>query len=128
MSSLPYVPLDRRGWHLAMGLRPLDESKWFEVDARRDSELVLKKKLVNEERDVVVAIRETGAAPSAELLGLVVENLATYHPGVLLTSLRESIQSFKRASSSKRTSAFSCTMRSGAWKRRACVFPRDGTF
>jgi len=69
MSSLPYVPLDRRGWHLAMGLRPLDESKWFEVDARRDSELVLKKKLVNEERDVVVAIRETGAAPSAELLG-----------------------------------------------------------
>jgi len=84
MSSLPYVPLDRRGWHLAMGLRPLDESKWFEVDARRDSELVLKKKLVNEERDVVVAIRETGAAPSAELLGLVVENLATYHPGVPL--------------------------------------------
>ena len=28
----PYVPLDDRGERLAMGLRPLKEPRWLEVD------------------------------------------------------------------------------------------------
>jgi hypothetical protein len=65
-----------------MGLRPLEESKWLEVDARRNEELALKRRLVNEQRDTVVAVREAGEAASHELLDLVLENLATYHPHV----------------------------------------------
>ena len=82
MSSFPYVPLDQRPWRLAMGLRPLDESKWLEVDARRDEELSLKRTLVSEQRNTVVAVRDIGDAASEELLHLVLENLAAYHPEI----------------------------------------------
>ena len=77
MTPFPYVPVDERPWRLAMGLRPLEESKWLEVDTRRDEEIALKRKLVDEQRDTVVAIRDEGEAASGELLELVVENLAT---------------------------------------------------
>jgi hypothetical protein len=82
VSTFPYVPLDQRPWRLAMGLRPLEESKWLEVDARRDEELALKRRLVSGERDTVVALREEGNAASVELRDLVIENLATFHPDI----------------------------------------------
>jgi hypothetical protein len=65
-----------------MGLRPLDESKWLEVDARRDEELSLKRTLLSEQRDTVVALRDVGDAASEELLNLVLENLAAHHPAI----------------------------------------------
>jgi hypothetical protein len=63
-----------------MGLRPLDESKWLEVDAKRESELALKRELLEKKRDVVVSARESARAPSEELLALVLENLEKFHP------------------------------------------------
>lgn len=77
-----YVPVDARGWRLAMGLRPLDESKWFEVDAHRDEELALKTDLLSSKPDVVVATRPEGDQASAELLEEVLANLRTHHPSV----------------------------------------------
>ncbi|MHB1209951.1 MAG: heme-dependent oxidative N-demethylase family protein [Acidimicrobiales bacterium] len=80
--AVRYVPLDARGWRLAMGLRPLEESKWLEVDPRRDEELALKSALLAERRDVVVATRALGDEASAELLDELMKNLRTHHPSI----------------------------------------------
>ncbi len=45
-SAFAYVPLDPKGWRLAMGLRPLDLAQWLEVDEHRDEELALKDQLL----------------------------------------------------------------------------------
>ena len=55
MSDFPYVPLEAKGWRMAMGLRPLDMDHWLEVDARRDDELEQKRQLLEAAYDVVVA-------------------------------------------------------------------------
>ena len=47
-----------------MGLRPLEEAQWFEVDERRSEELELKRTLLETHRDVVVATTDAGNAPS----------------------------------------------------------------
>ncbi|MDE3064368.1 MAG: DUF3445 domain-containing protein [Acidobacteriota bacterium] len=77
-----HVALDDRGWRLAMGLRPLDEADWLEVDDRREGELAMKERLLAERRDAVVATRPAGDAPSAELLDLVRAWLRAHHPGL----------------------------------------------
>jgi len=75
-----YVPLDERGWRLSVGLRPLDEAHWLEVDDERGAQLALKDRLVRERRDVVVATRPEGDEASAELLAAVVGWLGAHHP------------------------------------------------
>jgi len=75
-----YVPLDARGWRLSMGLRPLEESRWLEVDERRDEELAEKSRLLDGAFDEVVVTRPGGDAPSAELLDLVRDWLARHQP------------------------------------------------
>ena len=65
---IPYVPVDDRGWRMAMGLRPLDLAHWLEVDERRDQEIALKSTLLAERRDVVVATRPEGFEASAHVL------------------------------------------------------------
>ena len=52
---------------MAMGLRPLDMDRWLEIDERREEELELKADLLASTRDVVVATRPEGDAPSEEL-------------------------------------------------------------
>lgn len=79
-TPFPYLALNDKGWHLTMGLRPLDHSRWLEVDARRDEELTLKRELLATSRDSVVATRPAGYKASEELLALVVEFLGTHHP------------------------------------------------
>jgi dimethylamine monooxygenase subunit A len=77
---LDYLPLDERGWRLAVGLRPLDLDHWLEVDDHRVGELALKERLLADRRDAVVATRPDGGAPSVELAGEVVAWLARHHP------------------------------------------------
>jgi hypothetical protein len=78
----PYVPLEEKGWRMAMGLRPLDVAKWLEVDAKREAELELKRQLLDDSYDVVVATNPEGDDASRELLDEVRANLATHHPGL----------------------------------------------
>jgi dimethylamine monooxygenase subunit A len=68
----PYLPLDPRGFRLAMGLRPLELSRWLEIDEHRTDELSQKADLFRERRDAVLAVRDAGEAASQELLGEVV--------------------------------------------------------
>ena len=47
VSDFPYIPLEAKGWRMAMGLRPLDLDRWLEVDARRGDELEQKRRLLD---------------------------------------------------------------------------------
>ncbi|HQU25436.1 MAG TPA: DUF3445 domain-containing protein [Acidimicrobiales bacterium] len=77
---IPYVPLERRSFRLHMGLRPLEPSRWLEFDEDAEAVLALRSRLIDSERARVVALDEAGLAPSAELLGVVLEHLARWHP------------------------------------------------
>jgi len=82
VSDFPYIPLEPKGWRMAMGLRPLDTDRWLEVDERRDDELEQKRQLLNSSRDVVVATNPEGDEGSRELLVEVVRFLNEHHPEV----------------------------------------------
>lgn len=69
---------------MAMGLRPLDLDNWLEVDERRDVELELKRQLLSDSFDVVVATNPDGEEGSRELLAEVTHFLATHHPDIAL--------------------------------------------
>jgi heme-dependent oxidative N-demethylase alpha subunit-like protein len=84
VSDFPYVPLEPKGWRMAMGLRPLDLDHWLEVDERRDDELELKRQLLDSSFDVVVATRPEGDEGSRELLTEVTRFLETHHADVAL--------------------------------------------
>jgi hypothetical protein len=79
-TSFPYVPLDHRGWRLAMGLRPLDPAKWLEFDEHCEEELTLKTQLLEDEYDVVVATNPEGDDASRELLAELKQFLRDVHP------------------------------------------------
>ncbi len=77
---IPYVPLERRPFRLHMGLRPLEPSRWLEFDEDAAALRSLRARLIDEERERVVALDEPGRAPSAELLEVVLDHLARVHP------------------------------------------------
>lgn len=81
-NDFPYIPLEPKGWRMAMGLRPLDMTRWLEVDEHRDEELDEKRHLLDTKFDVVVATNPAGDDASAELLSEVRAFLATQHPGL----------------------------------------------
>lgn len=83
--AFPYIPLDARGWRLAMGLRPLEVSRWLEIDHLRSEELALKQELLAHRRDVVVATIPEGDPASYELLAEVLEWLCRYAPWLKVT-------------------------------------------
>ena len=84
MSDFAYIPLEVKGWRMAMGLRPLDLDHWLEVDARRDDELAQKRHLLDTVYDVVVATNPEGDEGSRELLGEVTRFLEVHHPEITL--------------------------------------------
>jgi hypothetical protein len=89
VSDFPYVPLESKGWRMAMGLRPLDMDLWLEVDDRRDDELDQKRQLLDSDFDVVVATNPEGDAGSRELLAEVTRFLGVHHPEIALDVRRD---------------------------------------
>jgi len=63
-----YVPLDGRPFRLTMGLRPLDISRWFEVDSEWDQHLATKASLLTHNVSEVVAVMPECHGASSELL------------------------------------------------------------
>jgi dimethylamine monooxygenase subunit A len=82
VSDFPYIPLETKGWKMAMGLRPLALDHWLEVDERRDDELEQKRRLLDTSFDVVVATNPEGDAGSRELLEEVTSFLEVHHPEI----------------------------------------------
>jgi hypothetical protein len=77
------MPVAAKPWRLAMGLRPLDLSRWLEVDGHRSEELDLKGDLLAAAHAQVFAAHPGSEAASDELLGMIVANLDRYHPGLV---------------------------------------------
>jgi hypothetical protein len=84
VSDFPYVPLEAKGWRMAMGLRPLDMDHWLETDAHRADELEQKRQLLDTSYDVVVATNPEGDEGSRELLTEVVRFLEVHQPQIPL--------------------------------------------
>ena len=89
MSNFAYLPLESKGWRMAMGLRPLDLDHWLEVDDRRDDELEQKRQLLDTVFDVVVATNPEGDEGSRELLGEVTRYLDAHQPELTIEVRRE---------------------------------------
>jgi hypothetical protein len=89
VSNFAYLPLESKGWRMAMGLRPLDLDLWLEVDDRRDDELEQKRQLLDTAFDVVVATNPEGGEGSRELLAEVTRYLDAHHPELTIEVRRE---------------------------------------
>jgi hypothetical protein len=79
-NGVRYVPVDARGFRLAMGLRPLDLGNWLELDNEGVSQLALKRELIESHYNDVVAFDDPTHPAFAELLDEVRDNLTLYHP------------------------------------------------
>jgi hypothetical protein len=66
-------PLDGKAHRVSMGLRPLDLDEWILTDRHRDTELLLKDRLLRERHDDVFAALPESEAAGAEVLALVVD-------------------------------------------------------
>jgi dimethylamine monooxygenase subunit A len=84
VSDFAYIPLEPKGWRMAMGLRLLDLDHWLEVDERRDDELQQKRLLLDTAYDVVVATNPEGDEGSRELLAEVTRFLGEHAPQLTL--------------------------------------------
>jgi len=85
VSTTPYVPVDEKGWRLTMGLRPLDDDQWLEIDESSADVLAQKAALLREHYDDVVATTPEGDEASAELLSLVRAHLQRLYPDRVLS-------------------------------------------
>ena len=81
----PYVPLNPSGFKMAMGLRPLEEQDWLQVDHRWAEQVEKKRLLLESSPEIVVATRPGGDQGSAEVLSMILETLTRFHPPVPIT-------------------------------------------
>jgi hypothetical protein len=123
MTDFPYVPLEEKGWRMAMGLRPLDMDRWLEVDENRDVEIEEKRRLLATKYDVVVATNPAGDEGSAELLDNITAFLATHFSTFTTQTSRDE---HPIVAASRLVQEDLCVLvRSDAWRlQAACVcFP-----
>lgn len=84
--SLPpapdYAPFHAGPFQLALGLQPLAERDWIEMDERFAVELAEKARLLHERSDEVFAALPEASAGAAELSELLTAHLLTYFPHV----------------------------------------------
>jgi hypothetical protein len=123
VNDFPYIPLEAKGWRMAMGLRPLDLERWLEVDERRDDELEQKRQLLDTAFDVVVATDPHGDEGSRELLLEVTRFLEVHHPEI---AIEVSAHEHPVVAAARLVQEDLCVLvRSDAWRlRAACVcFP-----
>lgn len=122
--AFPYVPIDPRGWRLAMGMRPLDLATWLECDDHRDAELALKHELLTNHFNTVVATEPEGDEASRELLEVVKGFLADHHP-LISTATEASEHPIVQASRLAQEDFCVLVRDRDAWRlRAACVcFP-----
>lgn len=78
----PYLPFDGGRFRLAMGLMPLHESDWLEIDPHFAAGLAAKRALLAERHGEVFAALPAAAASAAELLALLAEHLPRHHPEI----------------------------------------------
>jgi hypothetical protein len=115
--SFPYMPLDSKGWRLAMGMRPLNLATWLQVDEHREEELALKAELLEHQYEAVVATESAGDAASRELLAEVKEFLTAYHPLISTATIPSEHPIVQAARLAQED--FCVLVRDDAWRLRA---------
>jgi hypothetical protein len=123
VSDFPYIPLEVKGWRMAMGLRPLNLDHWLDVDEHRGDELEQKRQLLESAFDVVVATNPEGDEGSAELLVEVTRFLDVHHPEIAVGVLGDA---HPVVAAARLVQEDLCVLvRSDAWRlQAACVcFP-----
>jgi dimethylamine monooxygenase subunit A len=78
----PYWPFEGGRFRLVMGLLPLADGAWIEIDAGFASDLAANRRLLEERHSEVFAVLPEAAAPAAELLALLADHLPRHHPAV----------------------------------------------
>ena len=78
--NAPYLPFAGGGFRLTMGLMPLAEAEWIEIDALFAAHLAEKRALLETRHGEVFAALPQGGAPAEELLALLAEHLPRHHP------------------------------------------------
>ena len=81
--TLPkYTPyLDGQGG-VKIGLTPISESKWLEIDNKFEEEIRLKKKLLKTNRDDVLQITQGSEDKQNEILESIVSYLQKFHSDI----------------------------------------------
>ena len=80
-TGAPYLPFAGGGFRLAMGLMPLREPHWIELDGDFAAHLAAKRGLLATRHDAVFAARPEADGPADELLALLADHLPLHHPG-----------------------------------------------
>lgn len=78
-SDAPYLPFAGGGFRLAMGLMPLREPYWLELDGDLAAHLAEKRALLASRHDEVFAARPECDAAAGELLALLAQHLPLHH-------------------------------------------------
>jgi Haem-dependent oxidative N-demethylase, alpha subunit-like len=82
--ALPYFPIDDGDYQITMGLKPLKDQSWLEVDSHYADEINLKKHLLQTERDAVFASLPGANSATAEIRDLVITEMTTRFPNTTL--------------------------------------------
>ena len=83
MVALPaHTPYDGTSKLFTIGLKPLDPSRWIEVDEHREAYLSEKRRLYAELPDKVFLAETDTLGAQQEVLDLVVDHLARHHPDI----------------------------------------------
>ncbi len=97
--SLPYFPIDADDFKLTMGLKPLRDESWIEVDTHYDSEIKIKRQLIADQRDAVFASTVEAKSAEAEVLERVQANLSANHPHINPSSVPDDRNDLVKAAS-----------------------------
>ena len=80
--NAPYLPFAGGGHRLTMGLMPLAEPDWLEIDTLLATHLAEKRALLASRHDEVFAALPAAEAASRELLALLAAHLPQHHPQI----------------------------------------------
>ena len=79
MNNLVHLPFKDGKGGVDIGLRPIEDSSWLEIDHLFSEEIALKEKLYLEKKDQVLVTSQNSQDTQKEVLKLVLEHLKNHH-------------------------------------------------
>ena len=79
MNNPVHLPFKDGKGGIDIGLRPIDDSSWLEIDHLFSEEIALKEKLYSEKKGEVLVTSHDSQDTQKEVLDLVLEHLKNHH-------------------------------------------------
>ena len=79
-SQAVHSPFETGPFRMAMGLRTVPETAWFEIDQHYQAEISERRRLLTRRRDEVFGVTSGSEAARTETLTMVIEHLTRVHP------------------------------------------------